>query len=381
MVASYFSCKVMGRESNECAIHKDSRRKPINQNLKGETISMKKLVTTILASSVLLGACSGGGSGSESTNANSASESGVSGTIQFYTSQPDSDAAELVAAFNEKHPEVEVDVFRSGTEEVMSKVGAEKMAGDIQADVLLVADEVTLDTLKEQGLLMPYESPESKSIPSEWKDENGMYTGTKVMSTVMAVNTNKVKELPASWSAMTDPQAKGEVVMPSPLYSGAAAYNVGVLSRQDGFGWEFFGKLRDNDVKIVQGNGGVLQAVAGGEQSYGMVVDYLVARAKAEGSPVDIVYPEEGVPVITEPIGIMKDTDNEEAAKAFVDFVLSEEGQTLAAELGYTPIREGIEVPEGLKKVSELKVLSHDVKELLVSREEDKQQFTKIIEE
>lgn len=132
---------------------------------------------------------------------------------------------------------------------------------------------------------------------------------------------------------------------------------------------------------IVQGNGAVLQAVAGGEKAYGMVVDYLVARAKQEGSPVDIVYPEEGVPVITEPIGIMKNTDNPDAAKAFVDFVLSEKGQALSAELGYAPIREGVKAPEGLKSISDLKVISHDVKELLKTREEDKQTFSEILGE
>ena len=74
--------------------------------------------------------------------------------------------------------------------------------------------------------------------------------------------------------------------MPSPLYSGAAAYNLGVLTRQDNFGWEFYEKIQANDVQVTKGNGDVLKGVAGGEKDYGMIVDYLVARAAQEGSPV-----------------------------------------------------------------------------------------------
>ncbi|MDC1541961.1 extracellular solute-binding protein, partial [Candidatus Pseudothioglobus singularis] len=97
-----------------------------------------------------------------------------------------------------------------------------------------------------------------------------------------------------------------------------------------------------------------------------------------DGSPVEIVYPEEGVPVITEPIGIMKDTDQEEAAKAFVDFVLSEEGQQLQAEIGYTPIREGVEAPEGLKSLGDFEALSAPTEELYQNREADKEQFDEL---
>src|SRR5690606_3567318 len=170
----------------------------------------------------------------------------------------------------------------------------------------------------------------------------------------------------------------GQAVMPSPLYSGAAAYNLGVMTRQDGLGWEYYEALRANDITITQGNGAVLESVATGDQNYGIIVDYLAARAKNEGSPVELIYPSEGVPVITEPVGIMANTENEEASKAFVDFILSEEGQTLASEQGYTPIREGIEAPEGLKTLDEMTILDAEAVELLETRDEDKAKFGEI---
>lgn len=302
----------------------------------------------------------------------------VEGTLNFYTSQPDADAAKLVEGFNEKYPDVEVEIFRSGTEEVISKIQAEKLAGDVQADVLLVADSVTFESLKEEEMLLAYDSKEAGKIPIEFIDADGTYYGTKVMATGIAVNTEKVKELPTSWEVLTSEESKGKIIMPSPLYSGAAAYNLGVLTRQDSFGWEFYENIQANEVQVTKGNGDVLKGVASGEKAYGMIVDYLVARAEQEGSPVTFIYPTEGVPVITEPIGIMNGTDNEAAAKSFVDFVLSEEGQQLAAELGYSPIREGVEAPEGLKTIEELKVISADMNELYQAREDDKQKFEEI---
>lgn len=331
----------------------------------------------------VLTGCSGGEKTEATTDVieKEKEEKNVEGTLQFYTSQPDTDATELVKQFNVKYPDVDVKIFRSGTEEVISKILAEKEAGSILADVLLVADSVTFETLKEQALLEPYESPEHEGIPTAFVDPDYTYAGTKVMSTVLAVNTEKVKELPTSWNVLTASENKGLSIMPSPLYSGAAAYNVGVITRQDMFGWDFFNQLKENELTVVQGNGAALKAVLGGEKSYAMVVDFIVARAKAEGSPVEIVYPEEGVPVITEPIGLMKDAKNKATAQAFIDFVLSEEGQKVATSIGYTPIREGMQAPEGLKTIDEMNVISAPIEELYKAREDEKRQFKELFGE
>lgn len=330
---------------------------------------------------LFLAACN---SNSETTGSNNNEENenneqaNIEGDLSFYTSQPDEDAQKLVDAFNETYPDVNVEIFRSGTEEVVSKLLAENQAGEVQADVLLVADAVTYENLKSEDLLLPYKSEETNEIPEAFVDKDEMYTGTKVMATVLAVNTEKVTDLPDSWSVLTSEEAKGQSVMPSPLYSGAAAYNLGIFTRNGDFKWDFYEGLKENDVMITEGNGAVQQAVAAGEKSYGIIVDYLVARAKAEGSPIDLIYPNEGVPVITEPIAITKNTKNEAAAKAFVDFVLSEEGQQLAAEIGYTPIRKGIDAPEGLKTIEELTVLDADLSEMYKARESDKEQFSNL---
>ncbi|WP_438349341.1 ABC transporter substrate-binding protein [Paenibacillus sp. FA6] len=336
----------------------------------------------IMASMLIFTGCSSETQASTNTGlaqgSTNTSSTSISGKLSFYTSQPEEDATQLVQAFNVKYPDVQVETFRSGTEEVAAKIQAEKQAGQVQADVLLLADSVTFESLKSQDLLMSYKSAERDQIADELMDADGMYTGTKVIATILAVNTDKVSTLPTSWQVLTSDEAKDDAIMPSPLYSGAAAYNIGIFSRTDSFGWEFLGKLKANNMSVIKGNGAVLKAVASGEKSYGIVVDYMVAREKAKGSAIELIYPAEGVPIITEPIGIVNNTDSIEAAKVFVDFVLSKDGQELAAEIGYTPIRNGITPPEGLKGISDLTLLSGDIAILTSEREADKKQFTEL---
>ncbi|MFC3899538.1 ABC transporter substrate-binding protein [Aliicoccus persicus] len=339
-------------------------------------MKLYKLFGTVLAGAALTFVAST----AVTSDNNVSAQEDLEGTVEFYTSQPDADASALVEAFNEVYPNVEVNIFRSGTEEVIGKINAERQAGDIQADVLLVADSVTFEALAEDDLLLSYESTELEGIPEEFIAEDFLYYGTKVMATVIAYNTDNVEEAPTSWEALVSEDAAGSVVMPSPSYSGAAAYNAGVFTRND-FGWEFYEDLFENDTMVVQGNGGALQEVVGGNKDYAMVVDFITANAKAEGAPVELVYPEEGVPVITEPIGIMADTENEEASKAFVDFVLSVEGQEFAQSLGYTPIKEGVEAPEGLLTIDEIDVLEADLQELVEGREDDVSTFQDIFGE
>lgn len=142
----------------------------------------------------------------------------IAGTLSFYTSQPDADAEALVAGFREQYPDVDVTIFRSGTEEVVSRLLAEEEAGSVQADVLLLADAVTFENLKEKDLLLPYESPELAHIPADFVDQDYMYIGTKLMATVLAYNTDLVEKAPTSWFDLTADNAKGTNNAKPPLF-------------------------------------------------------------------------------------------------------------------------------------------------------------------
>jgi iron(III) transport system substrate-binding protein len=346
----------------------------------------RKIAAGILAlcMAASFAACSGGAASSQSAPSaqNSAAPSQqqetLKGDMTVYTSQPEEDIKALIEAFNQKQPDIKVNVFRSGTEEVVSKILAEKKAGSVQADVLLVADAVTFESLKSEDLLMSYESPELSGIKSDYYDADHTYTGTKIISTGIIINTGMVKKAPAGYHDLTGAEYKDQLVMPSPLYSGAAAYNLGVLTRTKGLGWDFYKALKANNVSVQKGNGTVQKAVLAGQKSCGIIVDYMALREKAKGSPVDFIYPSEGSLTVTEPIGIVKSTKKADLAKAFVDFILSDDGQKATSEIGYTPIRSGVKAPEGFKTVDNIKNLTYNLPELVKTRDSDKEQFSRL---
>lgn len=297
--------------------------------------------------------------------------------LVLYTSQPNEDAQATVDGFMAANPDIKVDWVRDGTPKIMAKLQAEIQAGNPLADVLLIADVVTLERLKEEGKLLAYKSPEAANYDATLFDADGYYYSTKLITTGIMYNTSASMK-PTSWKDLTTPEAKGLVTMPSPLASGAALIHAQTLAAVDGLGWDYYKALAENGATAAGGNGVVLKSVASGEKAYGMVVDYLPIREKAKGAPVEFVFPKEGVSAVTEPVGILASAKNADAAKKFVDYVLSEKGQQGFLKLGYIPARNGMPVPEGFPSRDTIKVLPVDAAAALKNTDQDLKTFSGI---
>lgn len=294
--------------------------------------------------------------------------------LVLYTSQPDRDAQQTIDAFRRKNPHVDVEVFRSGTTEVMSKIMAEIAAGQPRADVLLIADSLSMERLKADGQLQPYPEADVSQFPPDAYDKAKTYFGTKLITTGIIVN-RQAPAKPKSWADLLQPQARGQVALPSPLYSGAAAIHMGALAADPALGANYYDALAKNGAVALRGNGAVLNAVAGGQKMYGVIVEFMALNAKTKGSPVDFVFPAEGVSIVTEPTAIMRGTRNLPAARAFVDFVLSKEGQELAVSQGYFPARKDVKPPAGFPDVGSLRILPVDIGDLLKHDQQNKKRF------
>lgn len=301
----------------------------------------------------------------------------VAGKLVLYTSQPNADAQSTVDAFQAKYPDVEVEWVRDGTTLIMAKLRAEIAAGAPQPDVLLIADTVTMAGLKQEGLLMAHPDAPVAGYPEGIHDPEGYFFSTKLITTGIVYNL-KAPLRPTSWKDLESDAAKGQVAMPSPLTSGAATIHMTALANHPDFGWEHFEALAANGVAPQGGNGAVFQAVANGEKLYGVVIDFLPIREAAKGSPVGFVFPEEGVSAVTEPVAILSTARNPDAAKAFVDFLLSREGQELAASQGYLPAHPDVAPPEGFPKLSDIRLLEFDPTAALANAEADKARFMDI---
>lgn len=101
-------------------------------------------------------------------------------------------------------------------------------------------------------------------------------------------------------------------------------------------------------------------------------------RAKADGAPVEFVFPSEGVSYVTEPVAILSTAQNPDAAKAFVDFLLSREGQELAARQGYLPAHPEVAPPAGFPPRSEIRLLNFDPATALTEDAQNKLRFTEL---
>ncbi|HEX8009536.1 MAG TPA: ABC transporter substrate-binding protein [Casimicrobiaceae bacterium] len=299
------------------------------------------------------------------------------GRLVLYTSQPERDAAQTVAAYKRAQPGVEVEVFRSGTTEVMAKLAAEFAAGAPKADVLLIADAATMEALKKDGRLLAYPEAKVDGLAPGSFDPDRTYFGSKLITTGIAVNT-AAKSRPASWADLAKPEYKGQIAMPSPLYSGAAAIMLGTMTERRDLGWTYFEKLKSDDAIAMRGNGAVLNAVANGEKSYGVLVDFMAFNARAKGSPIDFIFPAEGLPAVTEPVAILKTTQNPAAARAFVDFILSDDGQKLAASMGYIPARESAGMPAWYPKGTTIKLMPTDIAQVVQTNAANLKRFAEL---
>jgi iron(III) transport system substrate-binding protein len=108
---------------------------------------------------------------------------------------------------------------------------------------------------------------------------------------------------------------------------------------------------------------------------YGVLVDFMALNAKAKGSPVEFVFPTEGVTAVTEPVAILRTARNPDTARAFVDFILSREGQALATKQGYLPARKDVAPPPGFPRLEAITIVPVDIEAYLLKDEANKKRF------
>jgi iron(III) transport system substrate-binding protein len=299
------------------------------------------------------------------------------GKLVLYTSQPNADAQQTIDAFKAKNPKVEVSFVRDGTPRVLAKLRAEIAAGQPQADLLLIADNVTMEGLKKEGLLLAYKSPAAAAYPAGLHDPDATWFDTKLITTGIAYNT-KAPMKPTSWRDLVKPEVKGLVQLPTPLSSGAALIHAVALTSNLPEGWKYYEGLKAVNAAATGANGDVLRAVAGGEKLYGFLVDFMAIREKAKGAPLEFVFPDEGVSAVTEPVAILKSTKNPDAAKAFIDFLLSPEGQALAGAQGYIPALPTAPLPPGYPSRDKIKIMPFDPAKAVTAEAANRKRFRDI---
>ncbi len=245
----------------------------------------------------------------------------------------------LKTAFEKKYPGVTLDYARNDEGPTAIRLLNEAKAGKVQADVF---DGLTVNVpLKREGLLARIDIPNAADYPAELKDADGTWHALLLFVFGPGYNTNLVSqaEAPKTYQDLLDPKWKGKMAW-NPNSSAGAIGFVGniLLSMGPDKGMEYLQALaKQNVVNVEASSRAILDQVIAGEYPLGLMMfnNHTVISAR-KGAPSDWT-PLEPVPVAFDSLGIMKDAPHPNAARLLVEFLLSDEGQTVLKEADYLP--------------------------------------------
>ena len=333
------------------------------------------LVAIAMLFSILLAGCGGGG-GDKKAAAPAAPAAGGNKLI-IYTSMKESLIGGIVEGFKKKNPGIEVDYQSAGAGKLMAKIAAERQSGKILADIIWTSEVPDFYSMKKEGILEQYKTPLFKEILNPFDDYDGYFTAARLGTLGIAINTDKIKTPPAQWSDLFKPEYKGAFGIADPALSGTAYMSVALLEKQ--FGWPFFDKLRANGARIGKGSGQVIDDTASGELGASLAVDYITYDKIKKGAHIALYYPPELL-IAPSPVAIFKGGQNIDAAKKFVDYLLSKEAQTLIAAEGTLSVRADVPSPEKLKLPPAADALKRSIKidyvKMMESKKETIKKFT-----
>jgi iron(III) transport system substrate-binding protein len=291
------------------------------------------------------------------------------GEVVLYTSMPPDVVARLEGVIEQRFPDmeggywlgaldnegIELRVVRGRTADIQERIAGEIESGGIQADLIWLAEPSPYETYKDMGLLAPYEPPADAPIPPGYLDPDGFYVPGRIISMVVAWNTSLLPEGLVDWPDLRDVEL---AAFPAPE-SGAARATIKALI--DEYGPEFFAALATGGMVSVSSNGAARDGVAEGAFEAVAVLDYMARDARATGSPIDFAYPAGGTVQIPSPIAVTTDAPNPTAAKAVIDFILSQSGQQIIVQIGgFYPVRTDVALPEGAPPLHTITALDID---------------------
>ena len=271
--------------------------------------------------------------------------------VTVYTSMTVDQAQTMLNAFKAKYPFIEPQMFRAVGERLLTKILTEVQSGRYEFDVVQSA-ETQAYFLQKKNLLMKYLSPETKFLPKAFIDPQGYWAAVYLMPNVIGYNTKMAKraEVPKTNQELLNPKWRGKIGM-DPTKPEWFAWMLKQMGEEKGLA--YMKQLAAQELRFHPGQSLLTNLLASGE--FPLVLnDYLhtVEEIKRKGGPVDWVA-QDTVYTKFQPIEIGARPPHPNAAKLFVDFVLSLEGQKLIASFARVPTRPGVPTNiQGLEKLN-----------------------------
>jgi iron(III) transport system substrate-binding protein len=300
------------------------------------------------------------------------------GAVTWYTSTPVSTAQKIASMF-EAETGIKVELFRSGGSAVLRRFMQEIDARRVIADVMTISDPAAAGALIKRDLLVPFRPKHFDKVPDAVKDPRGYHVAQRLNLAGIIVRTDKGVPPPKNWTDLTDAKYKGLLVMPDPSYTAIQLMVVGTLSRK--YGWEFYEKLRKNDIMIVQSHQQVSETLTRGERLVAAEgSDAYAWLDRKAGHKVQTVIPTDGAFLIAAPTMVIKGAAHPNAAKALAEFMISDAVQKLAPGEGLYAARSDIEPPAGNPPLAQIKLMTVDYDQVEKDAKSVKTRFNEIFQ-
>ncbi|MEE8375329.1 MAG: iron ABC transporter substrate-binding protein [Acidimicrobiia bacterium] len=304
----------------------------------------------VVVGAMVITACGSGGSGD---------------LLIVYSGRSEELVQPLIDQFTESTG-IEVEVRYAGSTDLAATLLQE---GDsTEADVFFAQDPASLGSVA--GLLTELPQSVLNSVDTRFADRNGRWVGTSGRVRTFIYNTGTSNDLPQTIDDVTDPSWFGEVGVAPTNGSFLAFVSAMILERGEEGTLRWLKSLAANDPQDYPKNTPIVAAADAGEIEGGLVNHYYLLRLRAEGegnSSENWFIPAGDVGTLVMPAGagILSGTDVPEAARQFVEFLLSETAQTyFATETFEFPLIPGVQPAEGLPALEDLNTPDIDLSQL-----------------
>ena len=304
--------------------------------------------------------------------------------VWIYTSLYKDTVNDLKVKMEKDFPDIDVQFYQAGSEEVAAKVQAEILAGKIQADILISSDRFWYEDMSTRGILLAYKPLGTDKVEEKFKNSNGFYTAVSLPVMVIAYNSESIafKDAPKSFLELKDAKWKDKVSSGSPLASGTSFTTVAFLSKK--YGWDYFSELRKNNFIAEGGNSGVIRRLQSKERPVGIVLLENILRLTVTDPRIKTVIPSDGAILHSNVLSIVKKDGDQAATKKIADWMFGKSGQEAMIHSFMYATMPGYSHPNGAPDLTELlknaPLWSPEfISETMKSREQIKDQFSKIV--
>ncbi len=255
--------------------------------------------------------------------------------LTVYTAVEAEDLKRYAESFNKDHPDIKIKWVRDSTGIVTAKLLAEK--DNPQADVVWGLAATSLLLLKSEGMLEAYAAKGVEALDKKFVDSSTppAWVGMDAWVAAICYNTVEAKKHnltpPKSWKDLLDAKYKGHLIMPNPNSSGTGFLDVSSWLQMFGEkgGWEYMDGLHANIARYTHSGSKPCKLAAAGEIPIGISFAFRGAKSKAQGAPIDIIVPEEGVGWDMEATAIVAGTEKLDAAKTLVDWSITKKANEM----------------------------------------------------